>query len=53
MEKLFLASKSVQGVILAVIGFVWGIWAGETEISRTMIIAGLGWAGYGFRDAME
>ena len=51
MEKSFFESKTVQGIILAAVGFLWGIWTGENTISQSVVVAGLGWAGYGFRDA--
>ena len=53
MEKAWFESKSIRGILLAVGGFLWGLWAGETEISKTVIFAGLGYAGIGFRSAMK
>ncbi len=53
MDKKFYASKTIQGVALAVIGYLWGLWTGETAISQTVVTAGLGWAGFGLRSALK
>jgi len=53
MQKAFYESKTIQGVILAVAGGLWGLWAGETAISQSIVVAGLGWAGFGARSAMK
>ena len=52
MEKYWFQSKTIQGIILAAVGALWGIWSGETEISGTIVVAGFSWAGYGARKAM-
>ena len=52
MNKKFYESKTIQGVILAVLGGIWGIWTGNSELSQTIVIAGLGWAGIGLRVAL-
>ena len=52
MEKNWYQSKSVQGIILAALGALWGIWAGESQVSGTIVTAGLAFAGYGIRDAL-
>jgi len=51
-EKKFYESKTVQGLLIAVAGSLLGIWLGDTEISATIITAGLGWAGYGAADKL-
>ena len=53
MKKKFYESKTIQGVVLAVAGYLWGVWTGETTISQSVVVAGLGWAGFGFRSAMK
>ena len=53
MNKEFYKSKSVQGIVLMVAGLLWGLWSGESQISQSVVLAGLGYAGYGFRDAMK
>jgi len=53
MEKSFLKSKTVQGILLAVVGALLGVWSGASEFSLTIVTAGLGWAGYGLRDALD
>lgn len=53
MKKSKFKSKTVQGIVLFLAGVLWGIWSGESEISATVAMAGLGWAGYGYRDAMD
>lgn len=52
MDKKLWESKTIQGIVLAVIGGLWGLWAGNSDISQTLIIAGLGWAGIGLRTAL-
>ena len=52
MEKIWYSSKTVQGIVLAAAGALWGIWAGEVEVSRTIVTAGVAWSGYGLRDAL-
>lgn len=53
MDKYWFESKTVQGIILAVAGALWGIWAGDTAVSGSVVVAGLGWAGYGYRAAQS
>lgn len=53
MKKKFYESKTIQGIALAVLGAVWGLWVGESEISQSIIVAGLGWAGFGLRNALK
>jgi len=53
MNKKWYESKTVQGIVLAVAGTLWGLWSNETEVSRTVIVAGLGWAGFGLRSALK
>jgi len=53
MQKAPWESKAVQGVVLAVLGYLWGLWTGETQTSQTVVAAGLGWAGFGLRSAMK
>ena len=53
MKKNWYESKTVQGIVLALAGVLWGLWSGESDISKTVIFAGLGWAGIGFRAAMK
>jgi len=53
MKKNWFESKTIQGIILAVVGGLWGLWAGDSEISKTIIFAGLGWAGIGLRTALD
>ena len=47
------ASKTIQGIVLAVAGILWGLWSGESQISQTVMWAGLGYAGIGYRAAMS
>ena len=53
MKKPFWESKTIQGIFLAVVGYIWGLWSGETTFSQSIVAAGLGWAGLGFRVAMK
>ena len=52
MEKIWYESKTVQGILLALFGSLLGIWFGENTISATIIVTGLGYAGYGLRDSL-
>ena len=53
MEKAYINSKTIQGIVLAAAGFLWGLWVGESSISQTVVIAGLGYAGIGYRAAQK
>ncbi len=53
MEKEFYKSKTVQGIIVAVLGGLLYTFGGAQEFGQTIIIAGLGWAGIGLRTAMK
>lgn len=52
MKKRAWESKTIQGIVLAVVGALWGLWTGGNEISQTVLYAGLGWAGIGLRKAL-
>lgn len=45
MKKDFYKSKTVWGLVIAYIGYFFGY--------NDILMAGLGFAGYGFRDAMK
>lgn len=53
MNKPWYESKTIQGIVLAALGGLWGLWAGESEISKTVILAGLAWTGIGARFAVK
>jgi len=53
MKKEIYKSKTVIGLVVALLAAVYGVWVGESEISTTIGLAGLGFAGYGLRDAIK
>ncbi len=53
MNKNWVKSKTIQGIVLAVAAVLWGLWAGESTVSETVMWAGLGYAGIGARSAMK
>lgn len=53
MNKDLYKSKTVQGIAVTVLGTIYSIWLGDVQISGTIITLGLGWAGYGYRDALK
>ncbi len=53
MKKDVWESKTIQGVVLAVGAYVWGVWSGNSDIQYTVVAAGLGWAGIGARLATD
>ena len=53
MEKSWFQSKTIQGLVLAGLGGLWGVWVGDTAVSATVVTAGLTWAGVGIRFALK
>ncbi len=53
MDKEIYKSKTVQGVVVATVGGLWGAWAGVEPVSSTVALLGFGWAGYGLRDSLD
>ena len=52
MKKAWYSSKTVIGVLIAALGALSETWSGSTQITATVITAGLAYAGYGIRDAL-
>ena len=53
MKKQFFKSKTVIGLGVAFLASMVEVWVGGNELTLTVILAGLSYAGYGFRDAMK
>ena len=53
MEKKWYESKTIQGIIVAVLGGLLFTFGGAKELGQGILIAGLGWAGIGFRAAQK
>lgn len=52
MNKSYYKSKTVQGLFLALLGTLFGIWTGESELSASLVAVGLAYAGIGARAAI-
>ena len=53
MKKKAWESKTIQGIVLAIAGYLWGLWTGDTTLSKTLVAAGVAWTGLGFRFALK